>query len=285
MTVKAYGYLPELTDIRDYTVKDVRPELPNTLKFGPQAIEELAKQVNNSKYCSPTHNQGAQGSCTGQSAVALFEYMERKAGGRHIDGSRSFVYYNSRLHAGLNVSQDTGSYIRSTIKAIVVDGIAEESKFPYNPNDWKTKPSEAIYRNALNFKATKYVRLDDGTAGLIDRMRSFVNNGYAINFGFAVYECIDDVSSKVPVIPFPARTEKQQGGHAVIICGYDDEAPSRNSRDKNETKGAFLCQNSWGTAWGNKGFFYIPYKYFETQLALDVWTVTDINWVNTKAFD
>lgn len=278
----SFGYLAELSDVRDYTVQDVKQELPQSLKS--EEPSKLDKLVNNSNYCSPVHNQGSQGSCTGQSAVSMFEYMERRAGGRHIDGSRSFVYYNSRVHAGLNPSQDTGSYIRSTIKAIVMDGIAEESKFPYNEKDWKTKPSEEIYRNALNFKATKYVRLDDTQNGIVERIKSFVSSGYAVSFGFAVYQCIDDVTSKVPVLPFPAKSEKQLGGHAVIIVGYDDEAPSRNYRDKNETKGAFLCQNSWGTAWGSKGFFWIPYEYFIRGLALDVWTVTSIDWVDTKQF-
>ena len=109
MTLENYGYLPELTDIRDFTIKDVKAELPQTLKFG-EAIK-LPSEVNNSRYCSPMHNQGAQGSCTAQSAVSLFEYMERKANNVHIDGSRAFVYFNTRQHAGFNTNQDTGSYI------------------------------------------------------------------------------------------------------------------------------------------------------------------------------
>jgi C1A family cysteine protease len=40
------------------------------------------------------------------------------------------------------------------------------------------------------------------------------------------------------------------GGHAVPLIGYDD------------TKQAFLVQNSWGTSWGNNGFFYLPYSVF-----------------------
>jgi C1A family cysteine protease len=40
------------------------------------------------------------------------------------------------------------------------------------------------------------------------------------------------------------------GGHATPIIGYDD------------TKKAFLVQNSWGTNWGNKGFYYMPYSVF-----------------------
>lgn len=275
------GYLPELTDIRDFTVSDVKEELPPTLKL---EATELPKKVDNSRYCSPVHDQGSQGSCTGQSAVSLFEYMEKRASGTYVNGSRSFVYFNSRVHGGLSTSVDSGSYIRSTLKAIVMDGVAEEVLFPYRVNDWKTRPSETVYRNASKFSATKYVRLDDGNGNLVDKIKSFINNGYAINFGFSVYQCIDDISAKVPVLPFPSKSEKQLGGHAVIAVGYDDEAPSRNKRDGNITNGAFLCENSWSTAHGNKGFFWIPYKYFETGLALDVWTVTDIAWVDTKQF-
>ncbi len=282
--MKNFGYLPDIPDIRDFSAQDVLQDLPRTLKIQPTE-SDLPKVVDNRKWCSPIENQGSLGSCTANAAVSMFEYMQRKADGKHIDGSRLFVYYNTRKHAGLPTNEDTGSYIRSTIKAIVLNGIPEESRYPYIINNFRNKPPEDIYSDAQNFKATKYVRLDNTQEGLIQRMRSFINNGYSINFGFGVYECINDVSSKTPVIPFPARSEQMQGGHAVTIVGYDSEAPSRNSRDGNETKGAFLCQNSWGTNWGNKGFFYIPDKYFETGLAVDVWTVTDINWVNTKHFD
>lgn len=282
--MKSYGYIPDIPDVRDFNVRDVHQELPNTLEVYPVGME-LPKIVDNRKWCAPVENQGSLGSCTAHAAVSMFEYMQKKAEGKHVDGSRLFVYYNTRRHAGFPTNEDTGSYIRSTIKAIVMNGIPEEKRYPYIINNFRNKPPEDIYSDAQNFKATKYVRLDDTQDGLVERMKSFVAHGYSINFGFGVYDCINDVSSKTPIIPFPAKTEKMQGGHAVTIVGYDNDAPSRNNRDKNETKGAFLCQNSWGTNWGNKGFFYIPYKYFETGLAVDVWTITNINWVNTKAFD
>jgi C1A family cysteine protease len=275
------GYIPDLPDIRDFTLTSLQEELPEQVL---DAEIVLPPKIDNRKWCSPIANQGSQGSCTGHSAVALFEYMQRKAKNRHVDGSPAFVYYNSRLNGGFPVSQDTGSYIRSTIQAICEDGVAEEKRFPYDQTKWSVKPSEEVYRKALNFKGTKYLRVDDGTPDLIKRMKSLVNTGYAINFGFAVYDCMKDITAQVPILPYPAKTEKQQGGHAVIIVGYDDDAPSRNRRDGNATKGAFLIQNSWGTGWGQKGFFYMPYKYFETGLALDVWTINDIQWLDLPAF-
>ena len=39
----------------------------------------------------------------------------------------------------------------------------------------------------------------------------------------------------------------KRGGHAVLLIGWDD------------TKGAYLCKNSWGTNWGASGWFRIGY--------------------------
>ena len=42
------------------------------------------------------------------------------------------------------------------------------------------------------------------------------------------------------------------GGHAVTIVGYDDH----------RFGGAFKIVNSWGTGWGDEGYFWLPYGYF-----------------------
>jgi hypothetical protein len=39
-----------------------------------------------------------------------------------------------------------------------------------------------------------------------------------------------------------------QGGHAILIVGYDDAAQ------------CFIVKNSWGTGWGEAGFFRIAYS-------------------------
>jgi C1A family cysteine protease len=55
------------------------------------------------------------------------------------------------------------------------------------------------------------------------------------------------------------------GGHAVMAVGYDDADQ------------AFLCQNSWSTAWGERGFFRMPYAYLANpQLARDLWTLRTV---------
>ena len=47
-----------------------------------------------------------------------------------------------------------------------------------------------------------------------------------------------------------------------MAVGYDD------------SKQWFIVRNSWGSNWGLKGYFTLPYPYAtEAQLAADFWTI------------
>jgi C1A family cysteine protease len=47
--------------------------------------------------------------------------------------------------------------------------------------------------------------------------------------------------------------------HDVVIVGWDDDFPAEAFRTEVEGNGAFLCENSWGTEFGDGGFFYVSY--------------------------
>ncbi len=49
------------------------------------------------------------------------------------------------------------------------------------------------------------------------------------------------------------------GGHAVSVVGWDDNFPASKFLTVPEGNGAFLVKNSWGTGWGNGGYFWISY--------------------------
>ena len=82
-------------------------------------------------------------------------------------------------------------------------------------------------------------------------------------FGFTVYESFESQEvAKTGVVPMPAASEKVLGGHAVLAVGYDD--PTQR----------FIVMNSWGTSWGMRGFFTMPYSYLtDSDLSSDFWTV------------
>lgn len=47
--------------------------------------------------------------------------------------------------------------------------------------------------------------------------------------------------------------------HAVAIIGWDDGYSAKNFLKEPPGDGAFICANSWGTSWGDRGFFYVSY--------------------------
>lgn len=283
MTTFSFGYIPDIGDFRDLTIKTVDEQvLPKSLDVNNS---DLPRLIDNKKWVSNIEDQSKLGACVAHGCTSIFEYMEKKSSGKYVDGSRLFTYWNARKYGNFDTNQDTGAYVRSGIKSIVMNGICEESLFPYNIARFKEQPSQFLYSNAQQFKAVKYMRLDDGTPNLIQRMKNVVASGLPIVFGFTVFESLYDVSRQVPVVPFPSRDEKIVGGHCVYIVGYDDDAPSRNSRDGNETTGGFLFANSWSTSWGNGGYAYIPYQFFEQGIAMDCWTISSIDWIDSKQFE
>jgi C1A family cysteine protease len=55
---------------------------------------------------------------------------------------------------------------------------------------------------------------------------------------------------------YPALTN---ANHAVDIVGWDDAYPSNNFALTPAGNGAFIVRNSWGTGWGDAGYFYVSY--------------------------
>ncbi len=47
--------------------------------------------------------------------------------------------------------------------------------------------------------------------------------------------------------------------HDVVIIGWDDGYPAENFKEPPKGDGAFICQNSWGEQFGDKGIFYVSY--------------------------
>lgn len=185
-----------------------------------------------------------------------------------IRASRLLQYYATRKLEG-TVSEDSGATIRDAIKAGVVYGVADESLWPYDVSKFTVNPPPVAWSAASAHKVTSYHAIADGD---LETMKSAIVGGYLVGFGFSVYDyMLSQQMAATGYLPLPGSGEKLQGGHAVALVGYDDNLA--NPRKPTE-KGAFLVRNSWGTGWGQQGYFWMAYDYVgNTRLANDFWVV------------
>ena len=74
-------------------------------------------------------------------------------------------------------------------------------------------------------------------------------------------------------------TEKPN--HDVVIIGWDDSYSRENFSVDLEGDGAFICQNSWGEEFGEKGVFYV--SYYDTNIGTHNVAYTRVE--NTDNYD
>ena len=280
-----FGWLPDVPDFRDYSsaTKSIK-KLLKSIGIANPVKASLPESVDLRDWCSPVEDQGNLGSCTANAGVGLIEFFERRAFGKHIDASRLFLYKVTRNVSGL--TGDTGAYLRDTMKAMVLFGVPPETQWPYVIEDFEMEPSAFCYAYAQNFQATEYYRLDPpGTDRdeLLQRIKANLAASLPSMFGFSVFSSIDQMDGGE--IPYPSRHESHMGGHAVVAIGYDDAKEIENPNDGYVSTGAFLIRNSWGEAWGEDGYGWLPYDYVTYWLAVDWWSLLNNEWVDTGVFE
>jgi C1A family cysteine protease len=74
------------------------------------------------------------------------------------------------------------------------------------------------------------------------------------------------------------------GSHAVLAVGYDFDVKIPGARADESTEGALIIKNSWGEAWGDRGFAFLPFHYVKKQLAVDFWTIFNHDWAPDRSF-
>jgi C1A family cysteine protease len=246
--ISRYGWVPDLPDQRDLRYAGPRP-----------LLRKLPAKTDLRKLCPPVYDQGQLGSCTANAIGAAFEFGLRKQNpAMDFMPARLFIYYNERVMEH-TVGSDSGAMIRDGIKSVNKQGVCAEKMLPYDINRFADKPSDACYAEALNHQVLSYHRVPRN----LSQMKSCLAEGYPFVFGFTVYESFEsDAVARTGKLNMPKQSEKQEGGHAVLAVGYDGGTKR------------FIVRNSWGTGWGQKGYFTMPFDYLlEENLSDDFWTV------------
>lgn len=78
-------------------------------------------------------------------------------------------------------------------------------------------------------------------------------------FGRCLNQPINPKPSSISLVKSPKFEKlKFQTYHGVSIAGYDDNKEYTDLQGQKK-KGAFKVTNSWGSQWGDHGFFWVPY--------------------------
>jgi len=236
------GWVPDLPDARDHKYAE---------KY-PLKAARLPVIVDKRKYFPSVNDQGDLGSCTAQAGTDGLEFLELYAGQVLRNLSRLQLYYDSRT----NKDRDEGASIRDMFKCMNSIGVGQETLWPYDIEKWAIKPSDACYENAKENAAIEYLSVDQG-----EQVRAVLAEGFPVVFGMNIYDSFYDVGPDGKV-PIPGPSESANGGHAMLIVGY------------NMNERYYIVRNSWGTDWGDKGYLYIPFEMIDSSsYARDFWVV------------
>ena len=225
---------------------------------------ESASSYDLSPAFPPVYDQGQTSSCTGQASCGAYHYL---ATAQSIDGftpSRLFTYFQARAMEG-DTSRDDGAEIRDVIKSLATDGAADESLWPFNPSAITATPPTSVFLAAKSHLALQYKAIPDALAPDQKRVHllSLLAHKIPIVFGISCFRGLDsDATAATGVVPMPSANESPNGGHAIVIVGW------------NATKQLYKFRNSWGADWGDHGYGYLPAAYVENPgLSSDFWAM------------
>lgn len=228
--------------------------------YQPRSTQPIDK-VDLRPFCTPVEDQGDLGSCTGQAIAGAIEYLNN-VGNKKTDVSRLFIYYWQRVMTG-TVNFDSGAYIRDGIKCVNRYGTPLERFWPYIISRFRQRPNNVAITDGARRKVTLYERAIN-----FDAVINALSNNFPVTIGFYVYSSfMSRTVSTTGIMPYPnVGRERFLGGHAVLLVGYD------NSTQR------FIARNSWGTRWGDKGYFYMPYQVIQNPaMSEDFWVITSVN--------
>jgi hypothetical protein len=242
-----------------YLLKKDKPDARDFI-FKTPSVTSIPPMVNWQHDLWGSYDQGQLGSCTANAWVRLVVWEMRKAGlVSDDDRSRLDLYWQERYLEG-TVNEDSGAYIRDGGKVLANRGVAKAVDWPYDISKFTIKPPAAADLSAGEAKITEYHRITN-----LSDLKVAIASKLLVVAGITIYESFESFEvSATGIVPMPDKQKEQVlGGHAIIICGYDD---SRN---------VVICQNSWGTNWGDHGFFTLPYAFIQdSDLTSDLWTAT-----------
>lgn len=203
----------------------------------PDAVDLRATSAGN--MITPIRNQANCGSCVAFGTCATVEgtlRCERRDPNLQLDLAEAYLFYCRAVDEGCNCK--TGWNPAAALEVFKSKGGApDEASFPYTAGDQACAVASDWESRATTIADWVKLNTPDETKAWI------AEKGPAVA-AMAVYE---DFRHYMGGGVYKYVAGPLKGGHCICLVGYDD------------SEECWIGKNSWGTGWGEDGFFRIGY--------------------------
>lgn len=246
-----------------------------------KGVKFLLKQSNNAlptyfnlrqqSYNVPIKNQRQTNGCWAFATTSNLEILMKKNyfkdytfSTRHIEYANTRSFLNNQINDwGYNRNLgDGGNYYMSSNYLINGIGPISEEEMPFENNENPISISEIQNKNVLldvNDILLEYNSDESCSRITISNMKKYIYEYGSI--ASTIYMTNDSryYNSKTYSLNYNGGSSNN---HAVTIVGWDDNYSKDNFSvsNKPENDGAWIVQNSYGSSWGDSGYFYISYE-------------------------
>jgi C1A family cysteine protease len=215
-----------------------------------------ARNVGGSNYVTPIKDQRGCGSCVAFGTLAAVETtaaFRRRQPAMQLDLSEQHLFFVLGPASGASCAN--GWWPAHAYTACRDTGVTFEDYMPYDAAGGGTLNPDWPNRLAT---LTGYQDLTGNVAAI----KQHIENAGSVSACFIVFQDFFSYGGGV----YRHVSGAQAGGHCVSLIGFDD------------AQGCWIAKNSWGTGWGEQGFFRIGYG----ECGIETWGVFGADWVHLR---